>query len=117
MKTIKHSALFIIGSIFAAISFTACSADDAINEQVQTPSNSDFPVSNVRVVESGYVSINADSKALTRGDVNEFKQEDLKIKHLTEAEAEAKIKLQGEAGDDGTGIIYKWITLNYLCKT
>lgn len=117
MKTIKHSALFIIGSIFAAISFTACTADDAINEQVQTPTNSDFPVSNVRVVESGYVSINADAKALTRGDVNDFKPQDLKIKHLTEAEAEAKIKLQGEAGDDGTGIIYKWITLNYLCKT
>ena len=117
MKTIRTSVLLILSSIFVAISFSACSVDNDAIEQVPTPSNISTPVSNVRVMASGYVRTNVNKKALSRGNANELKAEDFSF--TTISEAEAKGFTTGESGDDGKSIIscYRWVTLNYLCKT
>ena len=117
MKTIRTSVILILSSIFVAISFSACSADNDAIEQVPTPSNISTPASNVRVTASGYVRTQVNTKALSRGNANELKAEDFSFTPISEAQA--KGFTTGEAGDDGKSIIscYRWVTLNYLCKT
>ena len=81
------------------------------------PSVVNNPASNVRVMASGYVSAKANKKAFSRNNTNELRAEDFNITPLSEAEAMALTT--GEAGDDGKSITscYRWVTLNYLCKT
>ena len=61
MKTIKKSVIIIISSIFAAVSFTACTADDDIVEQTPTftNNNKEYPVSDVKVTASGIMKVEA----------------------------------------------------------
>ena len=70
MKTIKKSVIFIIGSIFAAVSFTACTAND--DNIVLTPSTpgSDYSVSDVKVIRSGFVKTEINP---AQANVNELK--------------------------------------------
>ena len=119
MKTIKNSVLLILSSIFVVISFAACS-DDLNSFEEPSPSistNSTYPLSDVRVVASGYVSTQINQRALTRGENSEFQPEDFIIKPITEAEAKAF--KTGEAGEDGKSLFYsyRWVTLLYRCKT
>ena len=116
MKRIKTSVLLTIGSIFAAISFSACSDDFDSTEQASIPSSSSYPVSDVHVMASGYVRTISNTKALGHSNINELKPEDFIITPVSEAEV--KGLNTGEAGDDGSVIgVYKWVTLLYRCKT
>lgn len=116
MKTIKKSVFIIISSIFAAVSFTACTADDEIAEQTPTftNNNKEYPVSDVKVTASGIMKVEANKKNLTRGNVGEFNPEDIKISQVSESEA--KMMLQNGDGKS-TGQMYQWVTLNYRCIT
>ena len=119
MKSIKKSAVLILSSIFVVIGFPACSNDlneieQASNTNVSINSSS---VSNVRVVESGYIRVQANSEALSRGEVNDLKPEDITI--IPVSEEQAKAFTTGEAGPDGSSSFYqyRWVTLLYRCKT
>ena len=113
MKSIKKSMLFIIGSIFAAVSFTACTANEDNIVQTSVLPDSDYPVSNVRVMASGYMKTEVNH--LAQAHDSEPRLEDYRFQQLSEEEANSML-LKGE-GTEGTGIIYRWITLNYRCIT
>ena len=117
MKSIKFFAHLILISIVVATSLTACSNDIDTLQKVEDPSNTAFARSDVRVTAQGYVQTKFDKKAFTRGSGREFKPEDFQIRSITESQAKALST--GEAGDDGSSVwyAYKWVTLNYLCKT
>ena len=117
MKSIKFFAHLILISIVVATSLTACSNDIDTLQKVEDPSNTAFARSDVRVTAQGYVQTKFDKKAFTRGSGREFKPEDFQIRSITESQANALST--GEAGDDGSSVwyAYKWVTLNYLCKT
>ena len=117
MKTIKNSVLLILGSIFVAISFASCSDDVDSLTQSPTPSNSYYPLSDVHVVASGYVSTQVNQRAFSRGDNSEFTPEDFIITPVSEAEAKAY--KTGDADKDGKSLfyMYRWVTLLYRCKT
>ena len=88
MKTIKKSVIFVISCIFAAVSFTACTADDDIIVQAPTfINNQEYPVSDVKVTASGIVSVET-KKDFTRGNGGELKPEDFNIRQLSASEAE-----------------------------
>ena len=93
MKTIKKSVIIVISSIFAAVSFTACTADDEIVEQTPTFTNNnrEYPVSDVKVMASGIVRVES-KRNFTRGNVGELKPEDFNITQVSESEA--KMMLQ-----------------------
>ena len=112
MKTMKKSALFVIGSIFAAVSFTACTANDDNVVASPTLPDSDFPVSGARATASGFVRIEANHQV-----DGEFKPEHLKITPVSEKEA--KGFRDNKTNDSGSSSVsmYAWTTLNYLCKT
>lgn len=105
----------IISSIFAAVSFTACTADDNIVEQTPafTNINNEYPVSDVKVTASGIVKVET-KRSCARGNVGELKPEDFNISKVSESEA--KMMLQNGDGKS-TGQMYQWVTLNYRCKT
>ena len=85
MKTIKKSVIFMISSIFAAVSFTACTADDDIVEQTPTFTNNiKNPVSDVKVMASGIVRVET-KKNFTRGNDGELKPEDFNIRQVSES--------------------------------
>lgn len=119
MKTSKISAVLILCSIVVSFSFTACSDDlNTIDSIPQiSPAVTSYSVSDVHVTASGYVRTSVSQRALSRGNANELRPEDVSITSISEAEANAL--LTGESGDDGSSIwyAYKWFTLNYLCKT
>ena len=115
MKSIKKSVVLILSGIFAVIGFSACSNDlDAIDQaaNINVSINSD-----VRVVESGYVRTQVNSKFLSRGEDNDLKPKDITITPVSESQAKAFTT--GEAGDDGKSTVstYRWVTLFYRCKT
>ena len=115
MKTIKKSVIIVISSIFAAVSFTACTADDEIVEQTPTFTNNnrEYPVSDVKVMASGIVRVES-KRNFTRGNVGELKPEDFNITQVSESEA--KMMLQNGDGKS-TGSMYQWVTLTYRCNT
>ena len=47
MKSIKSTAILILGSLFVAISFAACSAEDNIPEKAPQVPSSSYPISDV----------------------------------------------------------------------
>ena len=55
MKSIKSTAILILGSLFVAISFAACSAEDNIPEKAPQVPSSSYPISDVHVIEKGYL--------------------------------------------------------------
>jgi hypothetical protein len=120
MKSIKKSVVLILSSIFVVIGFSACSNDldeigQASSTNVPVPSSSSVP--NVRVVESGYVRVQANSNALARGEGKDLKPEDITVTPVSEAQA--KVFTTGEAGPNGSSVVsqYRWVTLLYSCKT
>ena len=115
MKTIKKSVIFMISSIFAAVSFTACTADDDIVEQTPTFTNNnrEYPVSDVKVMASGIVRVET-KKNFTRGNDGELKPEDFNIRQVSESEAEMMLQ---DGGGKSTFSMYQWVTLNYRCNT
>ena len=119
MNSIKKSVVWILSSIIVAISFSACSNDlDAVEQAPETNvSINSNSISDVRVVASGYVSTQVNSRALTRGEGNDVKPEDITITPVSESQAKAF--KTGEAGPDGKSTIsmYRWVTLLYSCKT
>ena len=119
MNSIKKSVVLILSGIVAVIGFSACSNDfDDVEQAANTNiSVNSSTLSNVRVVESGYVRTQVNSKSLTRGEGNDLKPEDINITPVSEAQAKAFTT--GEAGDDGksTASMYRWVTLLYRCKT
>ena len=120
MESFKNSALYIIISIFVAISISSCTADDdiAAPSKASVPTNGEYPISNVNVIESGIVKMEIKNGALTRGNGAQLKPEDIKVTNITEEEAKA---LRRSLGDDASGSsnvsMYAWTTLNYLCNT
>lgn len=83
MKTVKKSVIFVISSIFAVVSFTACSADDDIIEQAPTfIKNREYPVSDVKMTSSGIVRVET-KKNFTRDNVGELKPEDFNIRQVS----------------------------------
>ena len=115
MKTIKKSVIFLISSIFAAVSFTACTADDNIVEQAPTfiNNNSEYPVSDFKVTASGIVSVEA-NKSFARGNDGEPNPADFNIKEISESEANMML----QSGDGKSSFyMYQWVTLNYRCNT
>ena len=115
MKTMKKSVIFVISSIFAAVSFTACTADDNIVEQTPTFTNNNIekPVSDAKVTASGIVRVET-KKNFTRGNAGELNPEDIIIRQVSESEA--KMMLQ-DGGGKSTFYMYQWVTLNYRCNT
>ena len=119
MKSIKKSVVWVLSSIIVAVSFSSCSDElDAIDQapsaNVTVNTNS---TSNVRVLESGYVRTQVNTKAFSRGEENDLKPEDISITPVSESQAKAFTT--GEAGDDGKSTVccYRWVTLLYSCKT
>ena len=114
MKTIKKSVIFILSSIFAAVSFTACTADDDIVEQTPTFNNTiENPTSDFKVTASGIVRVET-NKSYARGNNGELKPEDINIKQVSASEAEMMLQ---DAGGSSTFYMYQWVTLNYRCNT
>jgi pimeloyl-ACP methyl ester carboxylesterase len=115
MKTMKKSVIIVISSIFAAVSFTACTADDNIVEQTPTFTNNNIenPVSDAKVTASGIVRAET-KKNFTRGNAGELNPEDIIIRQVSESEA--KMMLQN-GGGKSTFYMYQWVTLNYRCNT
>ena len=111
----KKSVIFVISSIFAAVSFTACTADDNIVEQTPTFTNNNIekPVSDAKVTASGIVRVET-KKNFTRGNAGELNPEDIIIRQVSESEA--KMMLQ-DGGGKSTFYMYQWVTLNYRCNT
>ena len=108
----------VLSSIIVLIGFSACSNDDIEVIPTPDPSNNTSPVSNVRVLESGFVSTQVSLKATNPANMTEFQREDFVITPLTEEEAKSKALQTGESGEDGsTFCVYKWVTLLYRCKT
>lgn len=119
MKSIKKSVVWVLSSIIAAVSFSSCSDElDAIDQapsaNVTVNTNS---TSNVRVLESGYVRTQVNTKTFSRSEGYDLKPEDISITPVSESQAKAFTT--GEAGDDGKSTVcfYRWITLLYNCKT
>ena len=81
MNSIKKSVVLILSGIVAVIGFSACSNDfDDVEQAANTNiSVNSSTLSNVRVVESGYVRTQVYSKSLTRGEGNDLKPEDINI--------------------------------------
>ena len=117
MKTIKNFAILMLGCLFAAASFTACSDNDDLNEHVSTVTvNDNYPLTDVQVMESGYISAELDAGAVTRAANGELRPEDVTVKQVSEAEAMAFDK--NKDGKGGTGRYfntYRWVTLRYKC--
>lgn len=111
----KKSVIIVISSIFAAVSFTACTADDNIVEQTPTFTNNNIekPVSDAKVTASGIVRVET-KKNFTRGNAGELNPEDIIIRQVSESEA--KMMLQN-GGGKSTFYMYQWVTLNYRCNT
>ena len=120
MKSIRTSVLLVLSGILMSISFSACSADVDAIEQTPSVSASVYPISDVHVTASGYVSTQLN--ASTRTDGHEFKTEDFIITPMSEQEAQNAAVTRGlttgEAGKDGSMFgVYKWVTLLYRCTT
>ena len=113
MKTIKPSAISMIGSILVAAALTACTAVDDSPVLPPTAPVSDLPVTNVRVTASGYMK--TETAPLAQANGHEPSLEDFKVTQLSEQEAKTML-LKGD-GTEGTGLVYRWITLNYRCTS
>ena len=124
MKRIKTSALLILSSILVVISFSACSDDlDLPTKEPQAPSNI-YPLTDVHVMESGYVNIKQKQKFNSAKEASKFSASDVIFTPISEEEAKALTSKKsntfktGEAGADGSMLgVYKWVTLLYRCKT
>ena len=126
MKTIKTSALLILSSIFAVISFSACSSvsnpvepDQPDLEPPSSGSSHFYPLTDVHVAATGFVST-MHNKKKSLDEAAGFKANDFIITPISEEEAKAKANAlkTGESGDDGSTLgVYKWVTLLYRCKT
>ena len=117
MNSIKSSVLLVLNSIFVLIGFSACSNNDIEVTPTPDPINPN-PVSDVRVMESGFVHTQVSMRATNPDNMVEFQPEDFVITPLTEEEAKKKALETGESGEDGrTFGVYKWVTLLYSCKT
>jgi len=124
MKTIKTSALLILSSIFAVISFSACSSVSNPVEpdqpDLEPPSGQAlYPLTDVHVAATGFVST-MHNKKHSIDEAAGFMAEDFVITPISEEEAKAKAEelKTGETGDDGSTFgVYKWVTLLYRCKT
>ena len=120
MNSIKSSVLLLLSSVFAVIVLSACSNDDLPVNPSSDPDPSNIPnaVSDVRVLESGYVSTKLNVKATSPDNLVEFQREDFVITPLTEEEVKTRALQTGEAGEDGSVFgIYNWATLLYRCTT
>ena len=120
MNSIKSSVLLLLSSVFVVIVLSACSNDDLpVNPSSdRDPSNIPNAVSDVRVLESGYVSTKLNVTATSPDNLVEFQREDFVITPLTEEEAKTRALQTGEAGEDGSVFgIYNWATLLYRCTT
>ena len=115
MKTTKKSLILVISSIIAAVSFTACTADDYIVEKrpTFTDNSKEYPLSDVKVTSSGIVRLET-KKNFTRGNVGEINPADFNIRQLTALEAERMLQ---DNGGKSTFYLYQWVTLNYRCNT
>ena len=105
MKTMKKSVILVISSIFAAVSFTACTADDNIVEQTPTFNNIETPVSDVKVTASGIVRVET-KKNFTRGNGGELNPEDIIISQISESEAKTMLQ---DGGGKSTFYMYQWV--------
>lgn len=116
MKVTKIFAVWMLGSIIASTSFTACS-DDRLDEQTTNVSNNViYPATDVQVMESGCMSTEVSVEALTRAG-GDIKPEDIKVTQLTELQAEnMAVKEEGTDGKNAF-YMYRWVTLRYKCKT
>ena len=116
MKSIKSTAILILGSLFVAISFAACSAEDNIPEKAPQVPSSSYPISDVHVIEKGYLKAELNKDNLL-DDISQLKAEDFKYTVLSETEAKdlAERKLSDSGSSDF--YLYAWTTLNYRCKT
>ena len=77
MKSIKSTAILILGSLFVAISFAACSAEDNIPEKAPQVPSSSYPISDVHVIEKGYLKAELNKDNLL-DDISQLKAEDFK---------------------------------------
>jgi len=117
MKATKKIVFLMLVSIFGTVSFTACSADDELNEQVSNPTSVNFPTEDVQVMGSGYMSTEVKVEALTRAANGQLTADDIKVTQLTEQQAQAfDMNKDGKGGKSNISM-YKWVTLRYKCKT
>ena len=101
MKSIKSTAILILGSLFVAISFAACSAEDNIPEKAPQVPSSSYPISDVHVIEKGYLKAELNKDNLL-DDISQLKAEDFKYTVLSETEAKglAERKLSDSGSSD-----------------
>ena len=87
MNSIKSSVLLLLSSVFVVIVLSACSNDDLPVNPSSDPGPSNIPnaVSDVRVLESGYVSTKLNVKATSPDNLVEFQREDFVITPLPSA--------------------------------
>ena len=93
MKSIKSTAILILGSLFVAISFAACSAEDNIPEKAPQVPSSSYPISDVHVIEKGYLKAELNKDNLL-DDISQLKAEDFKYTVLAFATPGGLIKSQ-----------------------
>ena len=86
MKSIKSTAILILGSLFVAISFAACSAEDNIPEKAPQVPSSSYPISDVHVIEKGYLKAELNKDNLL-DDISQLKAEDFKYTVLSQSES------------------------------
>ena len=118
MKAIKSISILIISGIIAMMSFTACTSEnDMVQLAPNATENSEYPISDVKVMASGYVGAEVTPELITRAANGQLNPKDVKVRNLSEEEAEAYDK--DAAGKGGTSYfyMYKWCTLNYRGKS
>lgn len=118
MKTIKNLTTLFLGSIFAAVSLTACfSTDNSISDVPVVPeipgtSVAPAPGTDIHVTASGYFTVGFKNNSTDFTD--ELNYENIVITPLEEAEAK---RLTSDDGGGSTLLVYAWATLSYPCKT
>lgn len=118
MKAIKTFTLFIFCGYMAMMSFTACTAeDDLVQLAPNATENNEYPVSDVKVMASGYVGAEVSTEALTRAANGQLDPKDVKLRNLTESEAQAYGENEASRGGKSYFYMYKWCTLNYSSKS
>ena len=118
MKAIKSISILILSGFIAMMSFTACTSEnDMVQLAPNAADNSEYPISDVKVMASGYVGAEVTPELLTRAANGQLDPKDVKVKNLTEEEAKAYD--ENKAGKGGTSYfyMYKWCTLNYRGKS
>ena len=104
--------------IFAAVGFTACSDDDVLKDIKSNSISANAPVQDVQVMQTGYMSAEMSSTALTRAAQGaELTPEDIKVTQLTEQQVNAFDMNKDGKGGKSSFFMYKWATLRYKCNT